>query len=88
MINASVTWTHYPDQSVDLTFRNYLTNCIETRHYKTRRGAKCAETKFYSRISRVYREQQRFIPPAPAPDYDGPDYEELILERQDSWYDD
>lgn len=31
---------------------------------------------------------ERFIPPAPAPDYDGPDYEELILERQDSWYDD
>ena len=31
---------------------------------------------------------ERFIPPAPAPSYDGPDYEELILLRQDAQYDD
>lgn len=31
---------------------------------------------------------ERYIPPAPAPSYDGPDYEELILLRQDTQYDD
>lgn len=59
MIISSVTWANHPDGSVDLTFRNHLTGVEETRHYKTHRGAACAETRFINRVRRLYDQQQK-----------------------------
>lgn len=51
---SSVYWFYPKTGGVDLRFENHLNGVTEVRHYRTRRGAKCAETRFHNRVERVY----------------------------------
>lgn len=59
MLIAQVNWSHNPDRTIDLTLTNCLTGASETRRYKTHRSAKCAETKFFNRMHRIYDREVR-----------------------------
>lgn len=49
---GEVKWTHNADKTITLVFHDITNDRITTKHYKTERGAKAAETKFYDKINR------------------------------------
>lgn len=59
MFVSKIEWHIRRDGSFDLTFTDYISGTEETRHYKTHRGAACAETRFHNRFrNRVHRLRQ------------------------------
>lgn len=72
MIVGSVMWTHLGDGSVDLSFKDHVTGFEETRHYKSERGAKVAETRFHNRVQSAYsaRVEKRIEIPTPLDEVD------------------
>lgn len=72
MIVGSVMWTHLSDGSVDLSFKDHVTGVEETRHYKSERGAKVAETRFHNRVQKMYSDlkKKRIEIPTPLDEVD------------------
>ncbi len=51
---SKVEWTLFPSGRVELRFRNIVTGEERYQIYKNTTAAKCAETKFYNRMNRIY----------------------------------
>lgn len=49
---GAVDWTHNADKSITLVFHDMTNDRTTTKHYRTERGARTAETKFYDKINR------------------------------------
>ena len=48
---GEVKWTHNPDKTITLVFHDITNDRVTTKHYKTERGAKAAETRFNNQLA-------------------------------------
>ena len=48
---GEVKWTYNPDNTITLVFHDITNDRITTKHYKTKKGAKAAETRFNNQLA-------------------------------------
>lgn len=49
---GQVDWTHNSDKTITLVFHDMTNDIKTTKHYKTEKGARAAETRFYNTINK------------------------------------
>lgn len=55
---GKVNWTHNDDGTITLVFHDVTNDTKQTKHYKTEKGARAAETRFYNTINRNMVEKE------------------------------
>lgn len=53
---ATIHWNYIGGGRIRLDFENNITGVTVSREYKNRAAAKAAETKYFKKVARMYKE--------------------------------